>query len=184
MTTSRSMITTIMTLIFWGALLLGLAVAEEPKRPDVNKALAPQQEAKILEVKNLELEYAFDRLKGIDFLTDNDLLNKAIFIAFKNRRMEVTAFCLEYLKKPKITEINGKWVNRGHDFYVAKKILQMFPDEASTILLDLYDSGDAVSRGNIIGVLGKMEGSEVIRNLLIEALDDKSFCEEEYPEMI
>ena len=158
--------------------------AEEPTRPAVDNTFDSKKEAKIQELTSLSIREAFNRLKGIDFFVNEDLLHKAIFSTFKYRRKEAIDFGINYLKLPVREIIDGKLVSRGDDFYVAKKILHVFPDGAVDSLLDLYSTGDAVAKGNVIRVAGKMAGGQAIRSLLIEALDDKSFCEERYPEML
>lgn len=70
------------------------------------------------------------------------------------------------------------------DLYVAKKILQVFPEEAVNDLQDLYRMGDPITRRNVLYAAGKMAGGQAVQNMLIEALDDKSFSEESDPEMI
>jgi hypothetical protein len=169
--------------IFFGILLMGSANAEEPKRPVVNKTLDSKKEAKILKVKNLQIEQAFNRLQEMDFLADNDLMNKAIYTSFKDRRNEAIAHSVGYLKEPGMQIIEGRMVCQGRDFYVAKKVLQMFPDEALQPLLDLYEGGDPLTRGNVIRVMGNMEGDPIVRNLLVKALENKTICEQENPEM-
>lgn len=161
-----------------------LGSAIEPSRPIVDRAFDSTKEEKIRDLPDFTLKAAFARLKGVDLLVNKDLLNKAVFAAFKNRRKKAIGFAMDYLKSPVVEIIEGKPVSRGVDFYVAKKILQVFPDEALDSLLKLYSNSNNVTRGNIVRILGKLAGGEVVRNVLIEALDDKSFCEEEYPEMI
>ena len=158
--------------------------AEEPTRPAVDNTFDSKKEAKIQELTSLSIREAFNRLKGIDFFVNEDLLHKAIFSTFKYRRKEAIDFGINYLKLPVREIIDGKLVSRGDDFYVAKKILHVFPDGAVDSLLDLYSTGDAVAKGNVIRVAGKMAGGQAIRSLLIEALDDKTFCEERYPEIL
>jgi hypothetical protein len=157
--------------------------AKEPEKPAVKEIFDSKKEAKISEVKNLPLKQAVERLKGMDFLADRDLLNNAIFASFKDRQKEAVTFSVEQLKKPRNEIIDSKLVNRTPDLYVAKKILQMFPDESLDSLLDLYEGADPGTRANIIYVLGNMEGYPHIKNLLVGALDDKTFCQEEDPEM-
>lgn len=174
-------ITTI--IIFCLTVLIGLAGAKEPTRPTVDYTFDSKKEAKILELKGLQVPEIFNRLKGIDFIINGKLLNKAIFVAFNNSKKEAVAYAMRHLSGPRQI-VEGERVSRNYDFDVAKKILRMFPDEAVDSLLEVYNSSDPVTKSNIICVLGKMAGGQAIRNLLIEALDDKTFCEEEHPEMI
>ncbi len=174
---------TILTISFLAVLLTSVN-ATEPQRPDVNRAFNSEKEAKINEVSAFSPQEAFDRLKGIDFVTDEDLLDKAIFKTFEHRKAKGIDLALKYLKLPVMEIKNGKLIaNRTADFYVAKKILEVFPDKSVGKLLKLYKKGDAVVKGNVIRASGKIAGGKRIRNLLIKALDDKTFCEEENPEI-
>jgi hypothetical protein len=164
-------------------LLCNSGNAEEPQRPDVYKALDSEKEARINDVSGLTPEGAFERLRGIDFVTDQDLLQKAIFKTFEHRKAKGIALALNSLKLPVMEIKNGKLVDRTADFYVAKKTLEVFPDESVNKLLELYKRGDAIMKGNIIRASGKIEGGKRIKNLLIRELDDKTVCEKEYPEM-
>lgn len=164
-------------------LLITPVNAAEPQRPDVNHAFDFEKEAKINEVSGLAPEGAFERLKGVDFVTNEDLLHKAIFKTFEHRKAEGIALALGYLGLPVMEIKNGKLVNRTGDFYVAKKILEIFPSESVDALLMLYKKGDAVTKGNVIRASGKIAGGQPIRNLIIKALDDKTFCEKENLEM-
>jgi hypothetical protein len=164
------------------ALLIASVNATEPQRPNVNHIFDFEKEAKINEISSLTPQEAFKRLKGIDFVTDKDLLNKSIFKTFEHRKAKGVALALGYLKLPVMEIKNGKLVDRTADFYVAKKILEVFPDKSVNKLLNLYKRGDAVTKGNVIRASGNIAGKR-IRNLLIKALDDKTFCEGENPEI-
>lgn len=169
--------------IFFGVFFMASVYAQGPKKPEVKDIFDSKKEAKISEVQNLPLKQAFERLKGMDFLADRDLLNNAIYNAFKNRIKGAVAFSVEQLKKPRNEIIDGKLVNRTPDLYVAKKIQQMFPDDSLYHLFSLYENADPVIRANIIFALGDMEGDPAVKNLLLAALDDKTYCQEEEPEM-
>ena len=176
-------ITNSISTIFFLLLTMQFASAIEHTRPVVDHTFAPEKEVKIREVKNHSLVEAFKGLQGTDYLINEDLLHKAIFTAFKYRSKEAIDFAINYLKLHVKEIIDGKLVSRVDDFHVAKKILHVFPDEAVDSLLELYSTGDAVIKGNVIRVSGKMAGGQAIKSLLIEALEDKTFCEERYPEM-
>jgi len=159
------------------------AEMEEPERPVIDQAFDPEKEARILEVANLPLEEAFAKLKTTEFLTNQPFLHKAIFIAFDHCRADAIALSIEIIRRPIFKVTNGVTVSRADDFYVAKNVLHVFPDEAFNSLSQLYGKTDPVTKGNMIRVFGQMAGGKKIRRLLIEALDDKMFCEEEHPEM-
>ncbi|MGQ9570396.1 MAG: hypothetical protein ACUVUQ_06060 [Thermodesulfovibrionales bacterium] len=166
------------------AILLTLLNAKEPQMPDMNKSLEPEKEAKITEVMSLPAKEAFKQLKSIDFIVEEDLLNKAIFKTFRHRKTEGINLALKFLELPLLEMHEGKLIaDRTADFYVAKKILEVFPSESVGKLLMLYKEGDAITKGNIIRASGQIAGGKRIKNLLIKALDDKTFCEEENPEM-
>jgi len=173
----------IILVISFLALLITSVNAEEPQRPDVNKALDSEKEARVIEVISLTPGEAFEQLKSVDFIINQDLLHKAIFETFGHRKKEGINLALRYLTLPQREIINGKLVDRTDDHFVAKKILSVFPDESVNKLLKLYKKGDAMVKGNVIRASGKIACGERIKNLLIKALDDKTFCEEEYSEM-
>ena len=78
--------------------------------------------------------------------------------------------------------VNGRRVHRADDIYLAKKFVEVFPDESGPILLDLYGRGDATTKGNVVRVSGRMAG-KIARNILVTALDDKTFSGPEDPEV-
>ena len=109
-------------------------------------------------------------------MVNEDLLNKAIYQSFRQRKGEAISLSLNYLKSP-VT------VSRSDDFYVAKKVLQVFPDEAIGKLKKLYRAGDATTKGNVIRAVGNLAGGPDIQDLLISALEDKTVSGEEDPEV-
>ena len=82
---------------------------------------------------------------------------------------------------PRTEMVSGEMQSR-QDFHIATRTLRVFPIESLPRLLELYDIAEPITRGNIIVVLSRMEGGESIRNLLIEALDDKTVCNEQSPD--
>ena len=66
----------------------------------------------------------------------------------------------------------------------AKSILEAFPDESVPALRALYRRGDALTRGNIVRSSGGIPGGDAVRDLLVGALEDKSFCEAASPESV
>ncbi len=155
------------------------AMAGEPTRPKVNRVLSAQQEAKLRGIENLPVDEIFERLKSPDFLVDEDLLNKAVFVAFQKRDIEAIKYALQYLQTPYTQTVNGRLVSRASELYVAKKIFVVFPDKATNALIALYQNDDPVIRGNVIRVCGEVAGGKEIRNLLVAALEDKAVCEPE-----
>jgi hypothetical protein len=157
--------------------------ATEPVKPDVDHIFNFEQEAKINKVISLTPEKAFEHLKGVDFLINDDFLHKAIFKTFGHRKKVGIDLALSYLTLPETEMINGQLVHRADDFYVAKKVLEVFPGESVSKLLKLYKSGNAITKGNIIRSSGQIAGGKVIKDMLVRALDNKTICEEETPEM-
>lgn len=175
---------TVFTLTILAFFLMNIfAIAKEPFKPKVNRKLAPEKEGKIRELENLSMELTFERLKSVDFLGDNDLLHRAIFTSFRYRKNAAIDYSLQYLERPSVQFENDMPVSRANELYVAKKVFEVFPSEAADTLLELYDSSGPVTRGNVVRVSGKLAGGDAIRNLLINALNDKAFCENEHPEM-
>ena len=94
---------------------------------------------------------------------------------------------MQYLQLPIVEIVDGMRVDRAEDFDLARNILQVFSDEAVPELIKLYESSNAVTRANVIHVLGGMPVDPDIpnaRDLLIGALDDQSFGESELPETL
>ena len=127
----------------------------------------------------------FERLHHADFFADEDLLNKGIDRAFGFRRREATSFAKEYLSSGRTAGETKERREQVLDLYLAKKILQVFPDEAVKDLQELYLIGDPATKRNVLCAAGMMaDGQAIAQKILVEALDDKSFCEEDEPEML
>ena len=163
---------------------VSLTRAVEPIRPDVNHTFNSQKEEEIQELTKLSIQEVFVKLKDKDFIVNTDLLHKAIFNAFKDRRAEAIDHAMYYMKVPREEIIYGGSESRQKDFYIAKKTFQIFPHNAFRILSAFYnDSDNPIIKGNIIKTLGNLaedQDSQAIRVLLMDALDDKTFCEEGY----
>jgi len=159
-----------------------MAAASEPQRPEVNHVFDMEKEQKINKISSHSSGEALEELKGVEFLAEEDLLNKAIFKTFHQRKQEGIALSLRNLSLPKKEIINGRRVHRAKDIFLARKIAEVFPDESAPVLLDLYGKGDATTKGNVVRVSGRIEG-KIARNLLIKALDDKTFAGPEDPEV-
>jgi hypothetical protein len=79
---------------------------------------------------------------------------------------------------PPLELTEGKIKSNLDSLNLAKKICQAFPEDAIDDLLRLYRSGGPVTRGNVLRVIGTMEGDSSITNFMVEALNDRSLCEE------
>ena len=159
------------------------AVAVEPQRQNVHKIFSEQKEAKIQAIKSLTTKEVFDNLQSTDFMLNSDLSYKAIYEAFTSRRAEALSFAQSYLMSPSIEVVDGRQVTHGKSLNIAKKVFKVFPDEATPILVSLYYGSDDVVRGNVINVAGGVSGGAQIKDMLINALNDKSFAEEVTPEL-
>lgn len=171
-----------LTILLW-TLLISAVVAKEPAKPDVYSSLDKEKELRINELVGLSSKEVFERLKYIQFIIDEEMSNRAVYRAFNHRREEAIALALEALKFPVIQILQGRRVNRSDDIAVARKIIEVFADESIARIVALYRDGDALTKGNVIRVLGKMAGGTAIRTLLKDALDDKTPCEEGDPEI-
>ena len=159
------------------------AAAGEPQRPNINKTFSQQKEAKIQALKSLKTAEAFDELNSPDFMRNRDLTYKAVYGAYANRKAEAISLALNYLKSPVEENINGQRIIHGRRFLTAKRIFEVFPDEATASIAELYHRSDAITRGNIISASGGIAGGPSVKDMLVKALDDKSIAEEESPEM-
>jgi hypothetical protein len=183
MTNSERIAIPIIGVLFLTVLMSVLVNAEEPTQPRVDRNFDSKREATIAELKSLPLDEAFDRLTAVENLANEDFSNKAAFVAFKDRKEEAVVYASHELTTSRQV-VEGESIYPHYGFDVAKRIFRIFPDDGLGVLSELYYSGDAITKGNVIVVLGKMAAGLSVRNMLIEALDDKTFCEEEDPEMV
>jgi len=160
-----------------------LVSAAEPIKPTVDQTFDFEKEAKIQEIKNLSLHEVFTTLCAQDFIIDEAFMHKAIYTAFAYRKEEAVAYAMGYLGTNQDTT-TGAGLEASRDrLYVAKTILQVFPQLSASSMVNTYPNSNAVTKGNIIRAAGIIAGGEAIRSLLIQALDDKTFCEEINPEV-
>lgn len=138
------------------------------------------KEAKLQQLKTLSKEEAFQNLKREDFFYDDEFLKKGIDRTFKNRKKEAVLFAIDHIKTGKKT----RDIEEAKTFHVAKKILQMFPDESQGYLAEIYSSGDPGMRRNVIHAVAGMPGSDFTKYILMNALEDKSVCEENFTENV
>jgi len=159
------------------------AYAAEPERPDVNTIFDIEKEIKIEEIAGLSPGKAFHRLKEMDFLINDSFLSRAVFKAFHKRKAEGIVLALASLTSPIFEKKNGTLISRTDDMFIARRMLEVFPEEAASGLWEFYKNGNAMNRGNVIRASGQVAGGRAIADLLISALDDKDFCEEEIDEV-
>ena len=146
--------------------------------------LTPQEEEKIQQLRGLSVAEVFDRLKQIDFIVNDNLLKQAISATFVDTKNEAIALSMDYVKLPLREEIDDMVVSRTMEFFVAKKILQVFPDDSVPKLLELYNSNNTIAKANVIRASGPMANISAVKDLLIIALDDKTATVEEEPELV
>lgn len=142
--------------------------------------LDPVKDSKLKRLINLSVKDVFQSLKEIDFVYDEEFLEKGIRKAFLNREEQGVQFAIGYVQAGQ----NTRDAEKSKNFYIAKKILQIFPDESERYLEKLYNNGDPDTRGNVIHVAVRMPSSDLIRSILMKALEDKSFCEEQGPDSV
>ena len=164
--------------------LYSFAVAGEPRRPSINKMFSSQKEARIQALKSLKTAEVLDNLKSSDFMINKDFSYKAIYNAFSDRRAEAISHAMDNLKSTSRQVVNGRRIPHGREFLTAKRILEVFPDEAVPSMRELYHRSDAITRGNILSASGGIAGGPAVKEMLVKALDDKSAAEEETPEML
>jgi len=160
---------------------IAVSMASEPQRPEFDRVLDQKKENAIQNTSKLSATEVFERLKDVDYIVDEYYMKKTIYNAFQHREIDGIALSLQKLSLPEKEFTNGKTTHRSRDLYVVKKILESFPEISILKLLKLYESGDAVTKGNVIRVSGKLEGPAVDR-LLIDALSDKTVCDQQDPE--
>ena len=164
------------------ASLVAVAGAFEPQKPIVHRVFDDKKEDVIKKTSTLPSAEVFERLKGSDFIGEDDYISKTIHESFQHRRNEGIALSLQNLSLPQKENVNGREVYRTKDFYIGKKIFEVFPEESIPRLLKLYNTGDATTRGNVVRVCGNLVGPEITA-LLVNALNDKTFCDPEDPEI-
>ena len=164
------------------ASLVVVAWAFEPQKPDIHRVFDDKKEDVINKTSTLPSAEVLERLKGVDFIGEEEFLYKTIHKSFRYRKDEGIVLSLQNLSLPQRENVNGREVYRTKDFYIGKKIFEVFPEESIPRLLKLYETGDATTRGNVLRVSGNLAGPEITA-LLVNALDDKTFCDPEDPEV-
>lgn len=161
-----------------------LANAQEPESPVLDRTFGDATETEMQNLKGLDIDKVYKRLQDIDLSKKSDLMHKAVFTALEHREKKAITYTIHILKLPRTESIDGRLVSRSEDLYIAKKIFEVFPEQAVGEALHLYGNSDPSTKGNIIYAVGNMAGGQAIRNLLIEALDDRTYYDDEetYPE--
>jgi len=162
-------------------LLCGLTLYSLMTRVEAREAMVdPTKNAKIQRLSNLSTDDAFNNLKDADFFYDDEFIKKGIGLAFKNRKEKAVQFAIEHIKTGKKT----RDIEEAKNFHIAKKILQMFPEESQGYLAHLYSSNDPGIRRNVIHAVAAMPSNDFTRYVLMNALEDKSVCEENFSDSV
>jgi len=160
-------------------LAIGFVYAAEPAAPDVSQVFSSEKENRIQQLSGFTIEAVFDSLSSEEFFGEENYMNKAVYVAFSDRRSEAVQYALGYVRSTQILAS----AEGSRKLYIAKKTCQIFPDEALETLLDLYFSGSSKIRRNVLYVIGEMRGVG-IKGVLIEALDDTASCGDVLPESV
>lgn len=158
----------------------GLSRAEEPSIPGLDQTFSSEKEKKIDELTDKPIPAVFSSLTSAAFFDEEAYLNKAIYRAFNHRSAEAIQFALGHIRLPQVKTS----LTSAKEFYIAKQTLHLFSDQALDHLLDLYTSGGPKVRKNVVEAIGQMAGEQSIRAVLVNALDDDSFCEDSGPESV
>lgn len=156
------------------------AWSQEFKMPGLDRTFSSEKEQQIDQMVAMTVPAVFASLRSAEFFDDEEYLNKAIYKAFNCRSDQAVQFALGYVRSTQIRQSP----TGPQDFYIAKQTLQIFPDQSLESLLDFYSSGGPKVRRNVIEVIGQVAGGQSIQEVLIDALDDESFCEETQPESV
>jgi len=160
--------------------LLGMSLTTfagaEPEREAVQKALEAKREVAVQALAALSSEEVFARLKDARFVSNRALMNRAICATFDYRKSEAVALAMGHVRLPIMRRVSGIRAKRAADFYVAKNVLQAYPDVALPGLIELYNKNGPMVKGNVVRVLGEMAGGWRVRDLLVQALDDRTYC--------
>lgn len=140
-----------------------------------------KKEAKIEALVSMDAQRAFEELQKPSFMYDRKDLKRAIRTGFKNREGLAVAFALKTVES--IQSDEGE-PGQGKSFYISKMVLATFPHKSIAALNRMYRISDSSTKGNVIKVLGIMMPRGQVKHLLVAALDNKAFCEEENPEIV
>lgn len=158
---------------FW-ALSTGPVYAKEPEMPNIDMVFSLEKEQRISQLESLSSQAVFNAFNSPEFFEEEEYLNKAIFRAFNFRTDEAIRLALGYVRSVQV----GRGTEGARNLYIAKRVFQIFPDEALDDLLDIYDGGGPKVKANVIYALGQMAGGETVKVLLVEALDETNYCQD------
>jgi hypothetical protein len=163
---------------------LGLADGEEPAAFANDRSNARQEAEDIDKMAGRSPREAFDSLKNNYLHNDKKFLVEAVVKAYGQRKKQAVELAISQLSLPTREMDNGRVISRHDDFYIAKLIIETFPREAADNLLLIYRNDDALTKKNVIRVSGSLIDDQAIKELFIEALDDKTILETEDTELV
>jgi len=169
-------------IIFLGVLLFTGVAINAFGEPGEFSTPVSAKEARINEIAGLSIHGAFEQMRSAETMASPDALRELIAGVFGHRKTETLEYVKNYLRsslQAESGEISGK---RVRDFNLAKRVLEAFPEDASPLLLSLYEHNDEVTKANVIRAAGRIAGGEEIDNILMRALGDKTVFEEENPD--
>src|SRR4030042_7178489 len=90
------------------ASLVAVAGAFEPQKPNVSRVFDNKKEGVINETSTLSPAEVLERLKGVDFIGEDEFLSKTIDKSFQHRRNEGIDLSLQNLSLPQRENVNGR----------------------------------------------------------------------------
>ena len=131
----------------------------------------------------LAISDAFNALKKPEIIMDEQVLINALVAAFSGRQLDAVEFAVNVLRAPRVVIDNGREVNRGLDFFIAKRIFRQYPGIAIEVLKREYDNAGGVLRCNIIEMLGSLNTDDAsVKEILASALENDTFCDIDFSE--
>ena len=176
--TRKDLILACLLLLLMMPVCVPLWAVEEPSRPDVDADLTNAEETKIEALKSLDVNGAIGEITKDAFMIDENSLDTEIYFGFAGRSREAVDRALNLLKNPRLQIVGNNRIDRTEEFFVARKILQVFPEESMPEISAIYEASDTSIKNNLIEALGNMAGGQA-RSILISALDDKTPLEQE-----
>jgi hypothetical protein len=120
----------------------------------------------------------WEALRRAAYVHDESRSKALIRAAFDQRRDEALALALWQMSTPLIEKNDEGRQSRIRALVAARRIIETFPDTGVPRMLELYARSNALVRGNVIRCLGGLGARPEIRDLLVQALDDQTVCEE------
>ena len=158
------------------------AAASEPKGPALSPPLSLETQSRMRALAACPTAALLERLAVPEFLADEALLQQAVVKACQHRQTAAIALALGRIASPTLAADARQTDGRTEQWTVAKAIQEAFPDAAAPRLVELFDSSGPATKGSVVRVLGNIDGGTPVEDLLLAALDDKSFCADEGPE--